>query len=129
MNETAYSELYLSGVDLFNRQQFFECHEVWEDLWRETDGAAKQFFKGLIQGAVSLMHLREGNLVGARKLLIGAHHYLEPYAPQYLGLDVSFFLRELSRCFQGVPPQEKRIAKSRLGTIPFPEIHLYPPGV
>jgi hypothetical protein len=29
---------YLAGVVLFNEQEFFEAHEVWEDLWAESHG-------------------------------------------------------------------------------------------
>ena len=127
MTPTAYPSQYLSGVELFNRQQFFECHEVWEDLWREADQPVKLFYKGLIQAAVSLLHLRDGNLHGARKLLAGAQRYLAPYCPRQLGLDVDAFLAALSSCFHGLPPTQDRIDRSALGNLRFPEIILDPP--
>ena len=46
----------LRGADLFNRQQFFEAHEVWEDAWRESAGEERRYFQGLIQCAVALEH-------------------------------------------------------------------------
>ena len=30
-----YEPLYLAGVRLFNEREFFDCHEVLEDLWNE----------------------------------------------------------------------------------------------
>lgn len=127
MTPAAYPREYVSGVELFNRQQFFECHEVWEDLWREADEPAKQFYKGLIQAAVSLLHLREGNLRGARKLLAGAHRYLDPFRPRRLGLDVDAFLAALSSCFRDLPATEERVGRNMFHNVAFPEIVLDPP--
>lgn len=128
MIPTAYPDEYLSGVELFNRQQFFECHEVWENLWREADEPVKQFYKGLIQAAVSLLHLREGNLLGARKLFAGAQHYLGPFRPRRLGLDVDAFLAALSNCFRDLPAIEHRIDKNSVCSAIFPQISLNPPA-
>jgi len=55
------------AVRLFNQQQFFECHEVLEDLWRPLPpGADKTFLQGLIQIAVGFHHLQNQNYIGAR---------------------------------------------------------------
>ena len=48
-----YDPRYLAGIVLFNRGDFFEAHEVWEQLWMEP-GEDKKFFQGLIQAAVAL---------------------------------------------------------------------------
>jgi predicted metal-dependent hydrolase len=60
------------GVDLFNRGDFFECHEALEAVWLETSGEDRVFLQGLIQIAVSFYHLRHGNLVGSARLLSAA---------------------------------------------------------
>ena len=122
-----YPPLYLSGIEEFNRQAYFESHEAWECLWRETEGAAKQFYKGLIQAAVALYHLRRGNLYGARKLLAGTQKYLHPFRPSYLGLDVEWFLAHVSRCFEGLPLTAHRIARNLVPIDRFPKIRLTPP--
>ena len=49
------------GVGLFNRGEFFECHEVLEAAWLESAGEEKIFLQGLIQVSVSFYHLRRGN--------------------------------------------------------------------
>ena len=36
--DTSYDPRYLAGIVLFNRGDYFEAHEVWEDLWMETAG-------------------------------------------------------------------------------------------
>jgi hypothetical protein len=54
---------------LWDRQLFFEVHEVLEDVWQRTAGAERQALQGVIQIAVAFHHLAHGNVRGARKLL------------------------------------------------------------
>ena len=83
------------GVDLFNREEFFEAHEVVEDLWNESAGPEKEFLKGFIQAAVSLEHHRRGNAPGFRSVGTTAARYLGSAAPDAGGLDVAALLRDL----------------------------------
>src|SRR5262245_54282863 len=53
---TDYDARYLAGIQLFNHRDFFEAHEVWEDLWQECAGPERRFYQGLIQAAVGLLH-------------------------------------------------------------------------
>src|SRR5690242_18943784 len=57
------------GVELFNRGEFFECHEVLEQVWLNAQQQKTLFLQGLIQIAVSFYHLRRGNTIGAERLL------------------------------------------------------------
>jgi predicted metal-dependent hydrolase len=63
------SEGYRRGIRLFNLREFYEAHEVWEDVWRESQGMEKRFLQGLIQAAVALHHHSTGNVVGAGSLM------------------------------------------------------------
>src|SRR5271165_2510542 len=56
VSATNYDPRYLAGIVLFNRHDFFEAHEVWEDLWMDTALPEKRFYQGLIQAAVGLCH-------------------------------------------------------------------------
>lgn len=95
-----YPPQYLEGWRLFNAEEFFEAHEIWEDLWSETPDQRKKFYQGLIQSAVALLHFGNGNLGGAKKVYLSCRKYLEPYQPSYEGLDVTRFLHDLQHCFQ-----------------------------
>jgi len=97
-----YDLRYLRGIERFNRGEYFECHEVWEDLWREAGDPAKTFLKGLIQAAVALHHQRRGNRHGAAKLLASSRACLEGYRCGYLGLDVNNLLGQIAGCWQGL---------------------------
>ena len=85
---------YREFVRLFNRQEFFEAHEVLEDLWRETGGGDREFFQGLIQVAVALEHRRRGNVRGAAGVVESARRHLLPYGPSHLGVDLEGLLAE-----------------------------------
>jgi predicted metal-dependent hydrolase len=63
---------------LFDAGLFFEVHEVLEPLWqdagsgraRAAPGAAREPLQGLIQIAVGYQHAANGNVRGARALLV-----------------------------------------------------------
>src|SRR6185312_1020920 len=56
-----YDERYLAGIACFNRGDYFDAHEVWEELWMDCPSADRRFFQALIQAAVSLYHWGNGN--------------------------------------------------------------------
>ncbi len=68
-NQRDQSELIRRGVELFNKEQYFECHEVLEQAWLAAQGEEKLALQGLIQVAVAFHHLRRENFVGAERLL------------------------------------------------------------
>jgi predicted metal-dependent hydrolase len=123
-----YDPRYLSGIEYFNECEFFEAHEVWEDLWSELQGPARRFFQGLIQVAVCLHHFGNGNLRGARKLYHSSRGYLADYAPSYQGLDVSQFLGQLERCCAQMLVGDEPASGIELQPELIPEIHLDPPS-
>lgn len=95
-----YPALYLEGLRLFNDEDFFESHEVLEELWTDTHDERRKFYQGLIQVAVALLHFGNGNLGGARKLYKTSSQYLAAYAPGYEGLDVAKLLADFEFCFR-----------------------------
>jgi len=124
MTEETRAPLYLRGVELFNQGEYFDCHEVWEELWIEESGEDRRFYQGLIQAAVALYHLENGNAVGSRKLVDSSSTYLREYMPEHCGLDVGAFVTAILRCF------EQNVASHMDGPGDLkgrPIIHLCPP--
>ncbi len=121
----SYPDLYLEGLRLFNAEDFFEAHEVLEELWQETLGEERRFYQGLIQAAVALYHFGNENYGGARKLYGSSTKYLAPYGERYAGIDLAKFLRDFQHCFQelldatetyptGIELRDERIPKIAL---------------
>ena len=80
---------YLAYFDLFNREKFFEAHDVLEDLWLSNRGSPNSdFYKGLIQLAGGFVHLQKERLRPAAAVLKLAISNLDSYAPEHEGLDV-----------------------------------------
>ena len=88
---------------MFNREEFYESHEVFEDLWRATENEYKDLYKGLIQAAVALHHLKKGNVKGANKLFKSSTAYLSHHVPEALGLNVEKLTQDLKICFEKDP--------------------------
>lgn len=80
---------YLGYFDCFNQGDFYEAHDVLEELWlgcrREPDDG---FYKGLIQFAGAFVHLQKGRLKPAAALFRLCSRYLAPYAPKHHRLSV-----------------------------------------
>jgi uncharacterized protein len=85
--------LFRQGLDLFNRGELYEAHEVWEDIWRSTTPEPKDLFQGLIQVAAALHQFRDLKRTdGPRRTFAKARLRLEPFAPVSHGLDVAGLL-------------------------------------
>jgi hypothetical protein len=97
--EASYDPRFLAGIVLFNRGDYFEAHEVWEDLWMEPAGPDKPFYQGLIQAAVGLCHFCNGNVRGAIKLYHSSRAYLSRFGPRHQGLDLAAFGEQMDHCF------------------------------
>jgi predicted metal-dependent hydrolase len=82
--------LVRQGVDRFNRGEFYDAHEIWEEVWRSNLPEPRTLLQGLIQVAAG-MHQILGlqRKAGPRNTLAKAAAHLEPYMPAALGLDVA----------------------------------------
>jgi predicted metal-dependent hydrolase len=90
---------YTGYFTCFNAGQYYEAHDVLEDLWLGDPGADYAFFKGLIQFAGAFVHLQKQagrpdhpkdgrRLRPAVRLFELAKANLEPFRPIHLHLDV-----------------------------------------
>ena len=92
---------FLAGIELFNRGEFFEAHEVWEDLWHDCASAERRFYQALIQAAVAAHHWSRGNAAGARRLYHSGRKYMAPFRPAYRGLAIDAFWDALAAHLAG----------------------------
>jgi hypothetical protein len=85
---------------LFDAGLFFEMHEQLEPYWTRAEGMEREILQGLIQAAVGLQHLANGNLAGARLLLHDGCARLLGQRLQGKSLDP--FAEDLRRCWERV---------------------------
>src|ERR1035441_10730308 len=85
-----YDPGYLSYFECFNRQRFFEAHEVLEALWLpQRQGPNGLFYKGLIQLAGAFVHWQKNRPGPAEALLGLARANLRKYPAIHQGLNVA----------------------------------------
>ena len=85
---------YLGYFDCFNRQLFYEAHDVLEELWlADRHGPNGSFYKGLIQLAGAFVHLQKNRLRPAAALFGLARTNLEKYPALHERLDVGGVVR------------------------------------
>ena len=83
----------LHGIELFNRRDFFVCHEVLEEVWTKERGRRRVFLQSLIHFAVAFYHDSRGNAVGATRQLRKGLRKLDPYRPACEGIDTEGLYR------------------------------------
>jgi uncharacterized protein len=84
------------GIEIFNRAEFFDAHEVLEDVWRAAPEEEKKFLQGIIQIAVALYHHGNGNSIGACSVLRRAFRNLSRYPEGYGGIQLANLLHSVS---------------------------------
>src|ERR1700690_2231876 len=80
----------LGYFDCFNRQLFYEAHDVLEDSWlKNKNGPKGAFYKGLIQLAGAFVHLQKNRLRPAAALFKLAQANLEKYPREHEHLNLT----------------------------------------
>ncbi len=91
------SHQLIKGVRLFNTGEYFECHEVLEELWLDERGPVRELYQGVLQIGVALLHRQRGNFTGAVSLLQSGLRHIAPFAPICQQLDLARLRRETER--------------------------------
>lgn len=84
---------YLGYFECFNRQLFYEAHDVLEAVWLpDRAGLNGDFYKGLIQLAGAFVHLQKNRLQPAAALFRLAEANLRKYPAEHEQLEVGLVL-------------------------------------
>lgn len=110
-------DAFQRGLALFNRGEYFACHEVWEELWLRSDGAEKQFYQGLIQAAVAILHAERGNLRGAVSTWRKARIKLDASPSNHQGIALGEFRAALADFITGARDSENLPPRPRIRVI------------
>jgi uncharacterized protein len=81
--------LVARGIDLFNRGEYFECHEVLEAAWTPERDPRRLFLQSLIHMAVGFYHNTRGNPEGATRQLRKGLRKLARYLPAQEAIDTA----------------------------------------
>ena len=89
LSRTGLDPHYLGYFECFNRQLFYEAHDVLEELWLAQRGQRNDlFYKGLIQLAGAFVHLQKNRLKPSAALFRLAENNLKQYPPVHEHFDI-----------------------------------------
>lgn len=97
-----------AGISHFNRREYFEAHEAFEDLWRASSGDLRLLYQGVVQACAGLVKHQRGQDSSAITLLRRGLAKLEAApASCRTGIDMERLARDLrgvlDDLFQGRP--------------------------
>ncbi len=93
--DQALAPQFLQGIELFNKKEFFDCHEVLEEYWKSQQGPDRELTQGIIQIAVAYYHALKGNRKGAIKLFNRGLPRIKAFLPEFKGIEIARFVTEL----------------------------------
>jgi predicted metal-dependent hydrolase len=94
---------FSEGIKKFNCGDFFECHDILEDVWFEIRGHSRRFYQGLIHLAVGFYHIQErNNPKGALSQLNKGIVKLKEYVPEYQGVELKQLLKKIDKCIHEI---------------------------
>ncbi len=99
------------GLRLFNAGEYFEAHEALEDAWNAEKGEIRNLYKGILQIAVTYLHITRGNYNGAVKVYGRSQKWLKDWADVCRGI----YVEELRRDAENVISEVVRLGEKRIG--------------
>jgi uncharacterized protein len=85
------------SVSLFNKERFWEAHEVLESVWRVAEGDEKRLLQGLILVCAAFVHDQKGERMVAIGVARRAVPLLAWEEGKYHGLDIRRLHAEMER--------------------------------
>jgi predicted metal-dependent hydrolase len=109
------------GIDEFNRQLFFECHETLEEIWLEEHGDERKFYQGIIQIAAGYFKWQQGVPAGAIKLWRMGLEKIQPYGSTYMGVNIGTFVEAVRENLSEVEAAKE--GKTEWPTLDIPTLY------
>ena len=91
--------LFEEGKSKYLNAEYFDAHEIWEELWSEYYLKDRDFIQGLIQLAVCFVHLENGNMNGARSLLNKSTKKLIGFSKDHRNINVKKLMKALNKLY------------------------------
>ncbi len=99
------------GLKLFNEGRYFEAHEELEAAWRDERGRVRELYQGILEAAVTYLHIRRGNFAGAIKVHGRSMRWLRRWPERCRGADVGQLRKDLDAAIEEV----QRLGAERMG--------------
>lgn len=111
---------FREGIERFNRGEYFDAHESWEEVWLPSAEPEKTFLQGIIQVAAGFHHYNRKNRRGTKSLLRAGLAKLERFPARHRGIALESLRKAVRRWLASLdagetPPLRRipRIVRSR----------------
>lgn len=106
-NLSTEQQLFLEGVNKFNNGEYYDAHEIWEELWSEYVLKDSLFIQGLIQVSVAYFHITNLNLRGSKSLFSKSLPKLKKFSSNHRNFNVKQFIIDIEKSKENVVSIEK----------------------
>lgn len=104
-----YDPRYVGYFECFNRELFYEAHDVLEELWLASrDTPEARYYQGLIMATGAFVHFQNDRPKAASNLLRAAIERLKPFGRAHLGFAVGAFVACLESWLYLVESTDRR---------------------
>jgi hypothetical protein len=83
------SSTAITGLELFNRGEFFEAHEALEEAWNADTTVGRELYRAILQVAVAYLQIERGNYNGAIKMFWRLRQWIDPLPEECRGVNVA----------------------------------------
>lgn len=81
--------LGLEAITLFNRGEYYQQHDLFEELWMQERGPVRRLYQGILQVGIAYFHLQNGKRRSAIGMLLRAQRWLALFPDVSQGVDVA----------------------------------------
>jgi predicted metal-dependent hydrolase len=103
-------ELAQEGVRKFNEGQYYKQHDLFEELWMQTEGPVRDLYRAVLQVGIAYYQIERGNYRGALKMLQRSVQWLLILPEACQGIDVKQLREDSFR----VRAELERLGEARL---------------
>ena len=90
-------EALVKAKQYFNDERYWECHEVLEGVWKNTQGKEKDLVQGIILVAAGLVHYQKDENDICLSILKRAKEKLSNSSDRYNGFDIDYFRKMVEK--------------------------------
>ncbi|MEZ4516549.1 MAG: DUF309 domain-containing protein [Chloroflexota bacterium] len=96
------SPLALEGIELFNRGEYYRCHDKLEEAWKIDQSAGRVLYQGILQVGIAYYQIERGNYRGSVKMLLRLRQWLDPLPPVCRGVNVEALRADVERVYEAL---------------------------
>lgn len=95
--EATLPALAQQGVVKFNAGEYYRQHDLFEELWMQTEGPVRDLYRAILQVGIAYYQIERGNPVGALKMLLRSVQWLLILPDVCQGVDVKQLREDAAR--------------------------------